>query len=221
MSWGILMTITARKEREKEMRKKDILGAAEKLFFKKGYENVSMADIAKETELARSTLYLYFKNKEEIYLAIAIRGSKILQKMVTKKYPKAKNGLEKIRVLILAFYQFYKEYPGYYLSRFYYNIPFDEDFPEMEELNKIRVESFKTVTNAFNEGIKDGTIRPDIDPVKTSLYITSSMQNMINLTPTIEMHMKDNDLTHEELIDYTVEMMIHSIQNNNNSSTLK
>lgn len=83
------------------------------------------------------------------------------------------------------------------------------------------MESFKTVTNAFNEGIKDGTIRPDIDPVKTSLYITSSMQNMINLTPTIEMHMKDNDLSHEELIDYTVEMMIHSIQNKNNSNTLK
>lgn len=207
------MTISARKEREKEARRQGILDSAEKLFFDKGYENVSMADIATEIELARSTLYLYFKNKEEIYLAIAIRGSRILNEIVTKSYPQAKNGLEKIKMLIMAFYQFYKEYPGYYLSRFYYNIPFNEDFPEMEELNKIRSESFKTVTSAFDEGIKDGSIRPDIDPVKTSLYITSSMQNMINLTPTIEMHMKDHDLTHEELIEYAIEMMTRSIEN--------
>ena len=59
------MAISDRKEREKEMRRKDIIDTAEKLIFENGYENITMADIAKGSELARSTLYLYFKNKKD------------------------------------------------------------------------------------------------------------------------------------------------------------
>lgn len=74
-------SIADRKEREKERRRGEITDAAEKLIFSRGYENVTMDNIARETELARGTLYLYFKNKDDIYIAIAIRGSKILNKM--------------------------------------------------------------------------------------------------------------------------------------------
>ncbi|HTX60954.1 MAG TPA: helix-turn-helix domain-containing protein, partial [Methanobacterium sp.] len=69
------MTISERKEREKENRRNDIISTAERLFYEKGYENITMADIAEGTELARSTLYLYFKNKKEIYLAISLKGT--------------------------------------------------------------------------------------------------------------------------------------------------
>lgn len=72
------MTISAN-EREKKTSREGILNSAEKLFFEKGYENVSMDDIATETELTISTLDLYFKSKEEIYLAINKRGSRILR----------------------------------------------------------------------------------------------------------------------------------------------
>ena len=72
------MSLIARKELEKEQRRNDILNAAEKLFFSKGYENVSLKDIAKEVKLGRSTLYLYFENKEELFFAVVLRGTRIL-----------------------------------------------------------------------------------------------------------------------------------------------
>lgn len=61
------MSVVSRRQREKEQRRKDIIAAAEKLFFKKGYDNVSMNDIAKEVELSKATLYLYFDNKEALF----------------------------------------------------------------------------------------------------------------------------------------------------------
>ncbi len=61
------MSTADRREREKEKRRNDIIDVAEKLIFSKGYENVTMDDIARETELARGTLYLYFKNKDGAY----------------------------------------------------------------------------------------------------------------------------------------------------------
>jgi AcrR family transcriptional regulator len=48
------------------MRRKDIIDTPRN-YPSQGYENITMADIAEGAELARSTLYLYFKNKKEIY----------------------------------------------------------------------------------------------------------------------------------------------------------
>ncbi len=207
------MAISDRKEREKEMRRKDIIDTAEKLFFKKGYENITMADIAKGTELARSTLYLYFKNKKEIYLAISIRGTEILNNMFREYYQKGQTGREKVEMLMKAFYRFYKEYPDYYdVNWFSYKVLIDHDLPRMEEIKKMRMEGFSLFGKALKEGIEDKSIRSDIDPVKANLVLALSIQNAFNLPPTIKMHMKNSNLTHKELIDYTMDLMLHSLK---------
>ena len=72
------MGITERKQRKEEQRKKEILDAAERLFFTRGYEDVSMDQIAREVELNKATLYLYCKNKETLFAGIVLRGIAIL-----------------------------------------------------------------------------------------------------------------------------------------------
>jgi len=207
------MTISDRKEREKEMRRKDIINTAEGLIFKEGYENITMADIAEGTELARSTLYLYFKNKKEIYLAISIRGTEILNEIFKDYYNKGETGIEKVKMLMMAFYKFYKEYPYYYdVNWSSYKVLFDHDMPKMEEIKRMRMEGFSLFSKALQEGIKDKSIGSDIDPVKANLVLASSIQNVFNLPPTIKLHMKNNNLTHEELIEYTINMMIRSLK---------
>ena len=71
------MGIIERKEREKLARKTEIINAAEKIFFKKGFENSTMDDIAKEAEFTKKTLYSYFKSKEELYFEIMLLGFNI------------------------------------------------------------------------------------------------------------------------------------------------
>ena len=82
----------------------------------------------------------------------------------------------------------------------------------MKEVKKIRMKSFSLFGRALQEGMKDKSIRSDIDPVKANLVLASSMQNVFNLPPTIKLHMENNNLTHEELIYYTLDMMIHSLK---------
>jgi len=55
-----------RRKREKEQRRRIILRAARKLFFKRGYNPVTVSDIAKKVELSKGAIYLYFSSKEEI-----------------------------------------------------------------------------------------------------------------------------------------------------------
>ena len=56
-----------------EERKNQILNAAEEVFTKKGIDEARMDDIAEGTGLSKGTLYLYFKSKEELVIAILDR----------------------------------------------------------------------------------------------------------------------------------------------------
>lgn len=54
-------------------RKSQILNAAQDVFAQKGFEEARMDDIAGETGLSKGTLYLYFKSKDDLIIAILDR----------------------------------------------------------------------------------------------------------------------------------------------------
>lgn len=54
----------------KNKREDEILNAARKVFTKKGYNNATMEDIIAETNLSKGGVYYYFKNKEDLCLAL-------------------------------------------------------------------------------------------------------------------------------------------------------
>ena len=208
------MSTADRRGREKEQRRNDIIDAAEKLFFSRGYENVTMDDVAKEVELARGTLYLYFKNKDDIYLAIATRGAKIFNHMLSDCCQGEQTGFEKAKSLFSTFYEFYKSYPGYYLANWHSQMPrYNEaDLSAMDELKRIRSDNFRIVAAAISEGIQDGTVRDDLDPTKTTLFWMSSLQGVFNITPAVEMHMQINRVGHDELIEYVMRLILRSVE---------
>jgi AcrR family transcriptional regulator len=67
------MGIRERKEREKDRRRQQIIVAAKRIFTAKGFQKATMEDIAREAELSPGTIYLYFKNKEELYASLTLR----------------------------------------------------------------------------------------------------------------------------------------------------
>ena len=61
-----------RREREKLAHREQMLAAALELFSEKGFHNVSMNEIAKNSEFALGTLYKFFKNKEDLYKTLIL-----------------------------------------------------------------------------------------------------------------------------------------------------
>jgi len=66
-----VMLKRATNNQQKEVRRDAILDAARTLFVEAGFFDVSMATIARQSGLAKGTVYLYFKTKEEIFLALS------------------------------------------------------------------------------------------------------------------------------------------------------
>ena len=69
-----IMGIKERKQRNRKEMEKHILDAAMKLYLKEGYKNVTIRKIAKSIEYSPATIYLYFKDKEEIFFTLQKHG---------------------------------------------------------------------------------------------------------------------------------------------------
>ena len=108
------MGITERKEKEHLMRKNNMIIASELVFFKKGFENSTMDDIAKEAEFTKKTIYSYFKNKEELYYEIMLLGFKALNALYDKTISEniEMSEIKKIKELGQTFVEFSRTYPG-------------------------------------------------------------------------------------------------------------
>lgn len=58
--------------KNKEIRTQEIQKAACAIFFKKGYQNSTIAEIAKKAGISEGMVYLYFKNKGDLYISLMI-----------------------------------------------------------------------------------------------------------------------------------------------------
>ena len=158
------MGLEERRQREKERRRDDIINSANRLFFQKGFDGVSMEEIANEIELSKSTLYFYFKDKESLYFAIVNRGVKILNLIIveeTKRHIQI-HGSE-IGIVLKSFNRFILEHPDYAQAYIYFrsgrlgpssNETINTDAKEVieftEELIKRAVEETKNCTESEN-----------------------------------------------------------------------
>jgi len=175
------------KEQEKEQRCNYILDGAEKLFFSRGYDDVSMDDIANEVELNKATLYLYFKNKESLFFSVVLRGIRILNAMIEEGIKDCKTGVEILDTIARVYFEFVNKYPDYNRAYLYFRSGrFDiEDRKDVnqvaKEILKLRQDTFAITCNAIKSGIDEGLIRSDVDPVEMTIFLTMILKNLTEM----------------------------------------
>lgn len=183
------MSIKEIKEQEKEQRRNYILDAAEKLFFTRSYDEVSMDDIAKEVELNKATLYLYFKNKESLFFSVVLRGIKILNSMIEEGIKSCKTGVQILDMIGKVYFEFIEKYPDYnrvylYFRSGRFDLEDNKDMDEVaKEIIKLRQDTFTITCNAINSGINEGLIRRDIDPVEVTVFLTLIVKGLTEMRP--------------------------------------
>lgn len=154
------MGIQERKEREKERRRQQIIVAAKRVFSEKGFNKATMEDIAKEAELSPGTLYLYFKNKEELYASLSLRILQYLHIRVTHTDREA--GLspdKKLRALMEAMYDVYDFDPLTIINMFHLQSSDTlKNLSEslLEEIKDLSKKSIGAIAKIFKEGIDEG-----------------------------------------------------------------
>ena len=151
------MGIQERKEREKERRRQQIIVAAKRVFSEKGFNKTTMEDIAKEAELSPGTLYLYFKNKEELYASLSLRILQYLHLRVEHVNKGDSDPQKKIEALMEAMYDVYDFDPLIIINMFH--LQSSETLKNLSDqlLSEIKTLSSKShgaIASIFAEGIR-------------------------------------------------------------------
>jgi len=119
-----------------------------------------MEDIAKEAELSPGTLYLYFKNKEELYASLSLRILQYLHIRVSHvNKEQGADAVKKLDALMVAMYDVYDFDPLIIINMFHLqssetlkNLS-EELLQEIKDLSK---KSIGAIADIFQQGIESG-----------------------------------------------------------------
>jgi AcrR family transcriptional regulator len=178
------MGIHERKEREKEARREEILNAAEKIFFSKGLPATTMDEIAVAAELSKGTLYLYYKSKEDLYLAVAMRGSDILLGTFERVVQSGEPTLLVLRGIIEEYYQYFKNHRDYFRMFYFFENPLVQ-LQVSPEMRHYCVEKdqciWKVVVAQIQKGIDEGLVRSELNPFEVGVMMWSNANGLMRL----------------------------------------
>jgi AcrR family transcriptional regulator len=118
------MGISERKEKQKLEIRKAILDASMKLFIEQGFENVSMRKIAELIEYSPTTVYLYFKDKNQILFDLHELGFKKMAEY-TQSLWDIRNPLVRLHKMGEYYLQFGMENPAFYDLMFILKAPME------------------------------------------------------------------------------------------------
>lgn len=95
--------MTTRREKESLQMQQSIIKAAKKVIYDEGFEKLSIRKIAKKLDYAPSIVYYYFKNKEELQMAIMQDGYGEIVKAVMNAFQSNVSGVEKLKEMTRAY----------------------------------------------------------------------------------------------------------------------
>ncbi|MBW1841536.1 MAG: TetR/AcrR family transcriptional regulator [Deltaproteobacteria bacterium] len=154
------MGIQERKERERDRRRQQIMIAATRVFSERDFNKATMEDIAKEAELSPGTLYLYFKNKDELFASLSLRILHYMNIRLQHVHKEKERAPEKkIEALKEALYDVYEFDPMVLINMFH--LQSSETLKNLSphllsDIKDLSRSSFASMAEIFRDGIDKG-----------------------------------------------------------------
>lgn len=127
-----------------------ILETAQKLFARFGFNKTTVDEIARAAHIGKSTIYHYFKSKEDIFRAVVEKESDILSRKIREAVNRVQSPQEKLRAYILTRMRHLKE-----LANFYSALK-DEYLEHYSFIERAREQDFQRETGMVTAILKEG-----------------------------------------------------------------
>ena len=171
------MGIAERKEREKREMRELIIRSAMDLFVDRGYEKTSIRAIANAIDYSPATLYLYFKDKDEIFFAIQ---TKAFSQLFATMQPllQVENPLERLKTLGRVYIKFALDHPKYYDVMFIMESPMNAE--KNQDKWEIGRQAHSFLETTVQQCVDQGLIIPD-KAEETAFLMWSTVHGMASL----------------------------------------
>ncbi|MEM1359293.1 MAG: TetR/AcrR family transcriptional regulator [Bacteroidota bacterium] len=171
------MGIQERKERDKEELRRKIIAAATELFREEAYDAVGMRKIADKVEYSVGTLYLYYKDKDELFLAVQEEAFRQAFAYI-QQLPETDDPLERLHGLGERYVRYGMENPELYRLMFMMEHPMQALSQSDDWRSGILLHQL--LTEIVQDCISAGRLKSD-DPHRMSFALWSFVHGMVSL----------------------------------------
>ncbi len=195
--------------------RENIIATAKRLFEMNGIAQTTMDDIAREADYSKSTIYVYFKSKEDIYNHILCEHMVILKERLNECVSNTEDFEQGYYKICESLVNFNEEYPLYYSSllgeltasadKMRSDSVLSEIYKVGEEINKIILAFLKS---AFEKKI----IREDLPLLPTVFYVWSGISGIIQMASNKREYLEARlGMDHENYLKFAFESFYNSI----------
>lgn len=206
------MGVAERRAREKEEMRQQILDAAVEIFKEKGFEKVQIRKIAEKIEYSTGTIYLYFKNKDEIFYAL---HEAFFMKLYQQLLPLMEigNPLDRLLKIGRTYINFGLENPDAYDLMFIEKAPME--LIENEDQWSCAMGTFEILVHTVQACIDEGYFQAR-DHMDLVFLAFASVHGMVTLHNRRHMKMFPPE-THKHLVNNSLNTMINMMRNQHKS----
>lgn len=204
-----------RKKEPKIVHRENIASAAQMLFMEKGIAAASMDDIAKTAGYSKATLYVYFKNKEEIIGLLVLESMKKLHAYLSSALEQQETTKAKYDFICHGLVQYQEEFPYYFKTALdKINIDFENEtyLSEEKETYHIGEEINEKIKQFLQAGIENGEIRADIEIKSTIFTFWGMLSGFIQMAANKETYItKEIKQSKQQFLEYGFDTLYRSI----------
>jgi len=196
-----------RQEKKKRIRQEQLIDTAEAIFLENSYDNTTLEMIADEAGYTKRTLYLYFRDKDDIFSAVVLRAlSTLYEKLKTASESRSK-GADRLLALAGAYYEYFLEYPEYFefnrifeARLYYYHRPaLQDDMGEFAvHCQKVNDDISDLLIEVIETGINDGTIHSHTSSLNLMLILWGATFGILQVLCMRRSHLRDVYKTTED-----------------------
>jgi AcrR family transcriptional regulator len=207
------MGVAERHAREKEALRKRIIDAASEIFVSEGYQNVSIRKIAEKIEYAPSTIYLYFRDKQQLLESLAIDTFAGLAAELHAIEEQQPDPLKRLELGIRCYIDFGLRHPNHYLATFSGPAPRDDNGEptESEAVLQIGLQAFGNLRRSIECCMEKGVIRA-ADPDLTAQSVWMMIHGVTSLLLCADSYPGFPWKSPEELIRHSVELILKGLK---------
>ena len=198
-------------QKKSEIRKERILKAAERIFARKGFQEATISDVAREAGVSDATIYEYFPSKEELLFSIPGQTARRAKKDLEHILEHVRGAAGKIRSIIYSYIWFYTNHPDY-ASVSMLILKQNRKFLETKAYEDVKSLS-QILLRVIEEGIAAGEFKPDTNPHLIRSAVLGTIEHMV--VRSILLGKPENLL---ELVDPLTDLILNGIENGKNQT---
>lgn len=195
-----------------EARKEQILKAAEKVFAEKGFQEATIAEIAKLAKISEASIYEYFTTKEGLLFAIPVEAASRLFETMEFHLKIIRGSANKLRAFIYLLLYAYRENPDF-TAILMLILKHNKRFLETEGHLVIR-EGIRNINTIVEEGVASGEFKVGTDPYLVRAMIIGTIEHRVT---SWLMTGKPDDIM--ELVDPLIDTIVQGIKPRNEEAS--